>query len=134
MIYIKNAKRLKNEKFSDFFNRVFLNSHYRPSTYYDKECLKTQCVTGKYRSFEDIVEIAKTYYPNISDKSVAKCIKENGKFSFLYCNAVKNWTMPKGISNCEIPFLWDYGNCKNFTDKIGDKYSFDMIQELMNKK
>lgn len=133
MIYIKDAKRLKNEKFSDFFNRVFLDDHYTPQTFYDKECLKSQCVTGKYRSFEDIVEIAKTYYPNISDKSVAKCIKENGNFSFLYCSGVKKWTMPRVNSNCGIPFLHNHKDCKNFTDKVGEKYSFDMIQQLMNK-
>jgi len=133
MIYVREAKRLKNEKFNDFFNRILLKSSYLPATYHDKECLNLQCVSGKYRSFEDLVEIAKTYYSNISDKSVAKCIKQNGNFSFLYCNAVKKWTMPKVISNCNISCLYNYSNCKNFTNKIGEKYSFDMIQELMNK-
>jgi hypothetical protein len=137
MIYIKNAKRLKNEKFNDFFKRVFLSNFYYIRTYKDKECLITQCGPGCYRSFEDIVKIAQTYYPNITDKKVAKSILEFEKsHSFLFCPLKQKWMLTNYKTNCDIPFLFNYDGCKDFTNRVTNhgRYSFDMIKELINKK
>ncbi len=131
-IYIKDAKRLKNETFEDFFKRVFLDKYNSVSTYKDKECTQIQCYHTTYRSFEDILEIAKTYYHNISDKSLAKIISKYKSRSFLFCPAVQRWVMC--LSGGDGEFLYNYRDCKTFTNKVGNgQYSFDMIKELMNK-
>lgn len=137
MIYIKDAKRKKNEKFNDFFKRVFLLKFYNLSTFHNKECTEKQCRSGCYRSFEDIVKIAQTYYPNITDKKVAKSLLEfiNDK-SFLFCPGQQKWMLTNSKTNCDTPLLYNYNNCKTFTNRVTNKgkYSFDMIIELVNKK
>jgi hypothetical protein len=39
-------------------------------TYFDEKCLEIQCKAGKYRSFDDIYIIAKTYFPEVTEKDV----------------------------------------------------------------
>lgn len=135
MIYTRNAKRLKNEKFDDFFERVFLFNFYYISTYHDDSYTKKQCNTGCYRSFEDILEIARTYYHNITESKVAKLIAKNKSRSFLYCPGVKKWVLTNSETNCGVNNLYNYSSCKSFTNKVGEngRYSFDMIKELINK-
>lgn len=135
MIYIKNAKRLKNEKFDDFFERVFLFNFYYIPTYHDYSYTKMQCGPGRFRSFEDILEIARTYYHNISESKVAKLIAKNKSRSFLYCSTINKWVLTTSETNCGINNLYNYSNCKSFTNKVGEngRYSFDIIKELINK-
>lgn len=135
MIYIRDAKRKKNEKFDNFFKRVFLDKTYLTRTFKDKKCNIFQCNAATYRSFEDIMEIARTYYHNISEEKVAKCVSTRDRCTFLYCPHIHKWVLTNSFSNCGIKYLYDYRYCKNFTNKIGSngKYSFDMIVALINK-
>lgn len=45
-------------------------------TYYDEECLKIQCKAGKYRSFNEIFILVKTYYKSITVVKLAKLLLE----------------------------------------------------------
>lgn len=43
-------------------------------TYLDKECKKIQCNKNKIRSFDDTLEIAKTYFPETDEKDLMKTL------------------------------------------------------------
>ena len=38
------------------------------ATYSDKGCAYEQCGRGRHRSFDDLLELAKTYYPKTTPK------------------------------------------------------------------
>lgn len=40
------------------------------ATYKDKECTTLQCYQGKYRSFDDVLTFAKTYFPSTTPKKL----------------------------------------------------------------
>ena len=44
-------------------------------TYYDSNFKNLQCISGKHRSFDDLVKIVKTYF-RVSDKTIAKNLKK----------------------------------------------------------
>lgn len=75
-IYIKVDKRPKNVK---QLLEIFYDSNSIPrygnvykglNTYFDKECTKVQCITGKYRSFDDLFYLCQTYFPIVTPRKV----------------------------------------------------------------
>ena len=69
-IYVKFAEESKPKTVREFLHKFF--SSHRESylrnieTYSDKECTILQCKANKYRSFDDIFELVKTYYPTVN--------------------------------------------------------------------
>ncbi len=68
-------KRPKTIK--EFITKIFVPNTNNPQsmiylygikTYSDKECTKLQCHSNKFRSFDDILTLTKTYYPSITPK------------------------------------------------------------------
>ena len=76
-LYIKAGRQ---PTISQFLLEVF--SYHKDSymtsveTYYDEECLKIQCKAGKYRSFNEIFILVKTYYKSITVVKLAKLLLE----------------------------------------------------------
>lgn len=83
-------------------------------TYYDEECLKIQCKAGKYRSFNEIFILVKTYYKSITVVKLAKLLLEMKietdhikYYSYnMYCNDIHKpvilftrFKQSNGISN-----------------------------------
>lgn len=72
-IYIKldkkpnSLRQLMREYFSYAVREPYVTN---VRTYYNKECTILQCSAGKWRSFEDVLECAKTYFPSITPKKL----------------------------------------------------------------
>ena len=113
------------------FGKAIVNN-----TYYDPELTKLQCIGGKYRSFDEIVLISKTYF-RVSDKAVAKILK---KFSddyyhvnFVLCDSAHKWVFHYGLGSNYIKYCANYNEGYKKTNETGKngKYSFDDIIKLM---
>ena len=69
-IYVKFAEESKPKTVREFLNKFFSSCKEgyirNVETYLDKECTVLQCKADKYRSFDDIFELVKTYYPTVS--------------------------------------------------------------------
>ncbi len=107
-IYLKNIKKPKSVRqllgflFSSYNGTTTVRN---VITYSDPECKEVQCLANKYRSFDDILEICKTYFPNVGVKRVAKDlfnlrikVKENeGNVylnpSLVVCNDINKGTI-----------------------------------------
>lgn len=108
-IYVK----IKRKKYLKDFLKL-LYSH--PQTgyltcvesYRDKDCTILQCKSGKYRSFEEILEIVNTYYPSITIQKLCKVLfnlklkyqESDYYFYYLNCNKVKKTTTLFAIFKC----------------------------------
>ena len=77
-IYVKFAEENKPKTVREFLHKFF--SSYKEQylrnvkTYSDKECTILQCNSDKYRSFDDIFELVKTYYPTVSIGTIFKIL------------------------------------------------------------
>ena len=80
-LYVKNIIREPNDILYTFLYRVLnldgngFGKLTVKSTYEDSEFTKIQCIANKYRSFDDLVLISKTYF-KVSSKVIAKTIKK----------------------------------------------------------
>jgi hypothetical protein len=59
---------------------------YARPTYKDKACTKVECSAGR-RSFEDMLVLARTRFPNTTEKCLMKALKEL-KLKFYYCHQI----------------------------------------------
>lgn len=140
-IYVKGVTREPKDTLYTFLNRNFkLNSgHFTKycinSTYLDSEFKKLQCENNKYRSFDDIVLISKTYF-KVSDKTIAKSILkflDNDKnLSLVLCDSAKKWVLNYSLTKSEtIKYCAMYNKSDLKTDDSGQgKYSFKNIMNL----
>lgn len=141
-LYVKNITREPNDTLYTFLYRVlgFDDNGFGKccvnTTYYDPELTKIQCNSNKYRSFDDIVLISKTYF-KISDKAVAKAIKklldDYNSAGLVLCDAIHKWVFYYGLNKSEIfKYCTIYNSSHNKTDNPGKGvYSFENIINLM---
>ena len=104
-------------------------------TYYDPELTKRQCIGGKYRSFDEIVLISKTYF-RVSDKAVAKVIKifldDYAYTTLVLCDTANKWVLYYGLGSNYIKYCANYNKSYEKTDDPGvGIHSFDDIIKLM---
>ena len=112
------------------FGKAIVNN-----TYYDPELTKQQCTRGRYRSFDEIVLISKTYF-RVSDKAVAKVLKiflDDYKFaSLVLCDSAHKWVFYYGLNSTYIKYCANYNKSYEKTDDPGAGiHSFDDIITLM---
>ena len=105
------------------------------ATYYDPELTKLQCIRGKYRSFDEIVLISKTYF-RVSDKAVAKVLKKfsdnHNYVNFVLCDSAHKWVFYYGLGSNYIKYCANYNKSYEKTDDPGvGIHSFDDIIKLM---
>ena len=141
-LYVNNVTRKSKDTLYTFlykvlnfdsngFGKVIVND-----TYYDPELTKLQCIRGKYRSFDDIVLISKTYF-RVSDKAVAKILKkfsdEHYNVNFVLCDSAHKWVFYYGLVSDYIKYCANYNEGYKKTNETGKngKYSFDDIIKLM---
>lgn len=141
-LYVKNIVREPNDTLYTFLCKVLRldDDHWNQSTtnatYLNPELTKLQCISGKNRSFDDLVYISKTYF-KVPDKSVAKAIKkildENKDFIFILCDNINKWVLNRHLSKSEIyKYCGSYKKSDEKTNNPGvGKYSFDNIITLM---
>ena len=141
-LYVKNITREPNDTLYTFLYRVLgLDSKgwgklSVNATYTDPELTKLQCTANKYRSFDDLVLISKTYF-KVSSKTVAKTIK---KFldnyncsSLVLCDSAHKWVFYYGLVKSDyIKYCANYNKSYNKTDDPKNGiHSFDDIITLM---
>lgn len=141
-IYVKDAIRKPSDTLYTFLERLLkLNSSgYMRGTcktsYYDPELKSVQCSENRYRSFDDIVLISKTYF-KVSDKAVAKVIKrilDNYEYAiFVLCDTANKWVLYYGLNKSDsIKYCANYNTSYNKIDDSRDGiYSFIDIITLM---
>ena len=106
-------------------------------TYYDSNFKNLQCISGKHRSFDDLVKIVKTYF-RVSDKTIAKNLKKildkNDNLMFVLCNSAHKWILNSHLNKSEIiKYCARYNKSDYKTNECGiyGEYSFDDIITLM---
>jgi len=141
-LYIKDIVREPKDTLYTFLYKVFkLNGSYFEkytinTTYLDSEFKKLQCKSSKYRSFDDIVLISKTYF-RVSDKVIAKTIKKfldkDDNLSFVLCDSAKKWVLNHGLNKSGIiKYCARYNKSDLKINEYGEgKYSFDNIITLI---
>lgn len=108
-------------------------------TYFDVECTKLQCFSGKNRSFDDLYDIILTYYPETTIKELAiellslNFISKKGTKHYLYpfvCSTIKRPVLP-----IEPAKLCDEGHFSDHYIKIplNSKYSWRIVFEQVDK-
>ena len=116
---------------SNGFGKAIVND-----TYYDPKLTKRQCIRGKFRSFDEIVLISKTYF-RVSDKAVAKVLKKfsdnHNYVNFVLCDSAHKWVFYYGLGSNYIKYCANYNKGYKKTNETGKngKYSFDDIITLM---
>lgn len=132
-IYLRNPdtsslENLIKEGFSQ-------HSYQFVETYFDEECLNVQCRTAR-RSFEDLWEIAKTYFPETTEVILAKTLQNLFNKSFLllsYCSDIRKavfWPYPELKNKAGSLLHYVAEECKD--TKGQSSYSARDIEALAN--
>ena len=141
-LYVKGITRKPDDTLYTFLHKVLRLDYHSfvkstvSDTYFDPELKDLQCISGKHRSFDDLVLIAKTYF-RVPDKSIAKVImKLLSKYEYLilvHCDSAKKWVLNSDLSKSEIlKYCAKYNKSDLNTDNCGvGDYSFDDIITLM---
>ena len=141
-LYVKDIVREPKDtlytflyKVLNFDNKGFVRGVVN-ATYEDSEFKKLQCIRGRYRSFDEIVLISKTYF-RVSDKAVAKILKkfsDNRNYvNFVLCDSAYKWVFHNGLNSDYVKYCANYKEGYKKTNETGKngKYSFDDIITLM---
>lgn len=132
-IYTKTGRSKNVSDFiSNLFNSKTAGFYRAETTYKDKKHTKIQCDPNKYRTFQDVYDSVKTYYPNVTVKKVfseiLKLKKENHNPHLLYCSHIKKQTM------CYNGFgvNYEYATTCSYDEK--QKYKWKDLLAMLNIK
>ena len=137
-IYFKDVE-VKNV--DDILNKLLIGSFQtsiNPTFYKYNNVYYNQCIAGKYRSFDDILLICKTYFPSVKVETVFKklLLLNNTKSSVLndelnqrfgYCGDIRRI---RYIGNYSLSLQYFYSNaitCRQGESKYSWKDLFKMI-------
>ena len=138
-IYFKDVE-VKNV--DDILNKLLISSSQtsNKSTFYKyNNIYYNQCIAGKYRSFDDILLICKTYFPSVKVETVFKkllllnntkssVLNDSLKQRFAYCGDIKRI---RYIGNYSVSLEYFYSNA--ITRKQGEsKYSWKDLFKMIN--
>ena len=141
-LYVKGVTRKPKDTLYTFLYKVLhfdgngFGKAVVNDTYCDPELTKRQCIGGKFRSFDDLVLISKTYF-RVSDKAVAKVLKKfsdnHNYLNFVLCDTAHKWVFYYGLDSNYIKYCANYKEGYKKTNETGKngKYSFDDIIKLM---
>lgn len=106
-LYINNEKVLEHkDNLYNFVKQYYIEQN--PATYLSEDCnLKSlQCSTGKYRSFQDMLWLCQTYFPDTTDKQLAvvwKNLYDEKIINVIWCYDIEKVTS----CFCIAPDCWD---------------------------
>ena len=144
MIYFKGG-----DKFRTLYTLMkhYLN-YYNPTTYSDPECTVQQCYSFRRRSFEALLELARTYFPETTDEELIKTISRVSDFFIKkgkkrvwihYCQTVGAVVVWRGYHDYNhYPLISNYNYGPNYklmqwrVRKPGRK-SLHQLKELLNE-
>jgi hypothetical protein len=148
-----NVEKEKGEHIIHFLKKCYAEGydgwqHKFIPTFYDIECTIEQC-GRKRRSFDDLMDIVKTYYPKATKKHIAKQIEKLTRYRnlnckvrlcLLFCPEAKKWIMYETSESTNIlnytgtgfRYLNNYNNSKSKMNDKGDgERSYYDILSLM---
>jgi hypothetical protein len=86
-IYVNFEKPETLKEFlSKLFSCYYLNVFTTQATYFDKEKTQIQCRSKKWRSFDDLLEIVNTYFPEVTPKELIHELlvcQPNGRTNYI---------------------------------------------------
>ena len=138
-IYFEQGTEVKNV--DDILNKLLISSNQasnKPTFYKYNNVYYNQCSVGKYRSFDDILLICKTYFPSVKVETVFKklLLLNNTKSSvlndslrqkFAYCGDINRIRYVGNYSTSLEYFYSDATRCRQGKSKYSWKYLFKMI-------
>ena len=138
-IYFEQGTEVKND---DILNKLLISSRQssnKPTFYKYNNVYYQQCTEYRYRSFDDILLICKTYFPSVKVETVFKklLLLNNTKSSVLndklnqrfgYCGDIRRI---RYIGNCSVSLQYFYGDA--ITRSQGEsKYSWKDLFKRIN--
>ncbi len=140
-IYIDGKKDTKFKSVNDLMYYYFDNK--TPQTNWEND-ETIQCRQGCRRSFDDLILLAKYYFPEVTEKEVIEAISNFSNTSetkivvLHYCGDIKKPVMRdwgkscfSGFSKSKLPHCDD---SKYYNKKGVSKYSVKSIMELLNEE
>lgn len=125
-IYLEKKASIKLKKGRSIKKTILFLLTEKPTTYFDKGCLRKQCSKDKSRSFSELYWIVKTIFPSTSCKRYAtvlrKVLEENKLAHLVFCLSVNKVTVCNsfinvdyGLNRLMIPnILFNYNIVNNF--------------------
>lgn len=83
-------------------------------TYFDKECTKRQCHCAR-RSFYDLLDICKTYFPKTTEEELAHLLVNEENLCSFYCSDIQ-----------KVVFCLSSKNPYRF-NRCGNKYHIEYV-------
>ena len=139
-IYFEQGTEVKNV--DDILNKLLISSNQASNkqTFYKyNNVYYNQCTAGKYRSFDDILLICKTYFPSVKVETVFKkllllnntkssVLNDSLKQRFGYCGDINRI---RYIGNYSVSLEYFYNN--TITHSQGEsKYSWKDLFKMIN--
>lgn len=143
-LYVKDIIREPNDTLYTFLCKFLnINKNFKfltsIATYKDLEYKDLQCIEGKFRSFDDIVLVSKTYF-KVIDKTVAKTVikilNNYPDTCLILCDSAKKWILYNNLSKHEdLKYCAKYNKSYNkLNDPYNGKYSYNDILILAGLK
>lgn len=114
---------LKNG-FSSAF-QVMSNTYQFVKTYKDNECKELECKPAR-RSFDNLVIISRTYFPEATESDIIKALVKIEKIRCFYCNDIRKPVFYIAGQNHDI-----FSNDCLY-DKGKSNYTIEMLKALAN--
>ena len=141
-IYFNQGTEVKNV--DDILNKLLISNSSqqtsnKPTFYKYNNVYYNQCSTGKFRSFDDILLICKTYFPSVKVETVFKkllllnntkssVLNDSLKQRFGYCGDIRRI---RYIGNYSMSLQWFYNDA--ITRSKGEsKYSWKDLFKMIN--
>ena len=138
-IYFEQGTEVKNV--DDILNKLLISSNQtsnKPTFYKYNNVYYNQCSAYKFRSFDDILLICKTYFPSVKVETVFKkllllnntkssVLNDSLKQRFGYCGDINRIRYIGNYSTSLQNFYSDAIACKQGKSKYSWKYLFKMI-------
>lgn len=115
-------------RYADFYSAVM--------TFKDKECTKVECRPAR-RSFQDIVKIVNTYYPNkYSLNRIATSLYLMEDFLAFYCPDIQKHVFMRDERRSTNKWKYSLISARpaDTVDSTGFSYTKDFIRLLIRKK
>lgn len=131
-IYFKDAEKAKSLKklMLLLFSSVNGDNKYSVQTFLDKELKILDCKEQSRRSFEDLLCIANTYFKNVTELRLMKCLYDIN-IHFYYCSDINKIVFHFVITAPCLKngsfLLYNYKKLKKGT------YTIDQLENLLNK-
>lgn len=129
MIYFKGADTAHNIK--ELLENGFYKNTLFQATYKDPEYRILQCKVAR-RSFPDLLEICRTYFPKTTESDLARLLSID--YNSFYCKDIGRLVFLNEKTYCKIAYSFDSRMStlydENFEDSQGNSYN-KILQKII---